>query len=134
MFDLELDEVPGAHAWSKSHNYWFDGMYEWSKSKLHHIPVAITDDTLDDLFHIAMIETGEGKTHAVIAYGQTIVWNPTPNHEVKDLSKLTYSLIFVNYNGLSVQNACRMSYINDWMDEAHTEMYHSIIKDIKHGQ
>ena len=133
MFDLELEEVPGAHAWAKSHDYWFAGMYEWSKKKLNHIPIAVTDDTLDDLFHIAMTETPEGQLHAVIAYGTKIVWDPTPTSEVEDLSNATYSLVFVPTGGLSVQKACLMSFVSDWAQEASKSIGEKLNKEIKNG-
>jgi hypothetical protein len=131
MFDLELEEVPGAHAWSKE-GYWFDGMYRWSKAMLKHTPIAVTDDTLDGLFHIAVVEA-DGVSHAVIAYGPDIVWDPNPTPTLTNLDTIDYSLVFVPFNGLSVQQACRLSYVNDWRDEALGTMRDNVLKDIQDG-
>ena len=110
LFELELDKVPGVHAWSKSHSYWYAGLDEWARSYLKHAPIAVVDDTLDGIFHIAVVER-EGVEHAVIARGQEIVWDPTPTGTDTLLGDVTYSLVFIYLGGLSVQHAREMDYI-----------------------
>ena len=136
MFDLEKSDVPGVHAWSKEDGDWFNGLYKWSKRELKHAVVAVVDDTLDDLFHIAVLRgEDEDYGHAVIAFGSTVVWDPNPieGQRATTLDKLDYSLVFIPLAGLSVQRACMLSWINDWRDMANKAMHKSIMEIINNG-
>jgi hypothetical protein len=109
MFDLILEDVPGVHAWSKK-GYWFDHFYEWSVKVLKHVPIAVTDDTLEDLYHIAVYENSKGVPHSVIAKCDDIIWDPSPNEKATEIEDTAYRIVFVQLGSLSVQQACRISH------------------------
>ena len=107
MFGLPMEQVPTVHKWSKEHSYWFAGMYEWVKSQ-GYIVTSIVDDTMDDLYHIAVIrEDGKSEyAHAVIAKGTDVVWDPSPQEKAVDLLDVhdwEYSLLFVKVQGKCLQ-------------------------------
>jgi hypothetical protein len=120
MFDMPLDSVPGVHAWGKK-GYWFDNFYEWSVKVLHHVPVAVTDDTLEDLYHIAVYETAKGVPHSVIAKCDTIIWDPTPNEKATEIEDTAYRILFVQLGSLSIQEACKISHEHWVKDDAENQ-------------
>ena len=114
MFDLKLEQVPTVQTWAKS-GYWFGGMLDYCTGELKHYPAVIEDDTLDNVFHIAVGETKKGVCHAVIARGMDVIWDPNPNVEEKMtvLNDYDYSVVFINMTGCSIQNSCNITYMND---------------------
>ena len=115
MFDLPLGVVPGVHEWGKL-GYWFDNFYNWSKEELGHVPIAVVDDTLEDLYYIAVLENSNNVPHAVIAKCMSVVWDPSPNDKITELDDTMYGILFVHVDGLCMQNACHISHM-EWIQE-----------------
>lgn len=123
MFDKELEDVETVHAWGKRYPNWFDGLYNYSMINLGHAPVSVVDDTLDDLFHIAIVRPKEGLPHCVIAKGMAVVWDPSPGDKLESLAEVDweYSILFVQVLGLCIQKSCQTSYSNWKLEEANAE-------------
>jgi hypothetical protein len=116
MFDMDLSKIPTVHEWSKSHNYWFDGMYTWSTLHMGHIPVSIVDDTLDDLFHIAVIRQEGKPAHSVVAKGTEVIWDPSGGEKIinlLDAAEWEYSIIFLCVGDNSMQSKLLKDYRNE---------------------
>ena len=113
IFDMDMHKVPTVHEWSKKHNYWFEGMYQWSTLHMGHIPVSIVDDTLDDLFHIAVVKREGRPSHAVVAKGTEVVWDPSPEEKVinlLDVMDWEYSILFISVKDDSIQHRMLKDY------------------------
>jgi hypothetical protein len=116
IFDKFMHEIPTVHEWSKQHSYWFKGFYNWSVLHMGHVPVAIVDDTLDDIFHIAIIRQEGTPSHAVVAKGTEVVWDPGAGEKVTDLldvSEWEYSIVFLSVADDSMQSRL----LKDYRDE-----------------
>ena len=124
MFDVELATVPHQQVWQSKHANWFDGFYNFMMIEHGQAPVAVVDDTLDDLFHIAVIRPFvEGVPHCVLAKGMDVVWDPNKNNKLESLAEVEweYSILFVQVSGLCLQKACQTSYIQWELEEANEE-------------
>lgn len=104
---LPLKDVPTVHAWTKSHGYWFTGMQEWLRGLKMDV-VAVTDDTLDEVFHIFV--STEGVAHSVLAQGDRVVWDPHPTKKITTLPTDGYSLLLLDMKGDVIQG--RLAAIN----------------------
>jgi hypothetical protein len=112
---MDLVKVPTVHEWSKKYSYWFEGLYNWSIIHKDHAPVSIVDDTLDDLFHIAVVKQEGKPSHAVVAKGIEVVWDPNPGEKVTDLLDVMdweYSILFVSLGETSMQSRLLKDYRN----------------------
>lgn len=117
MFSMPLAAVPTVHKWAKDDpaDYWFNGFYQWSSDVLGYIPVSIVDDTLDGLFHIAVIQERGKSFHAVVARGTEVVMDPNPKEEERvnnllDADKWEYSLLFIKSKGKCLQRKLEEDY------------------------
>lgn len=116
LFDRDLASIPTVHKWSKddSQGYWFNEFYKWSRDILGYTPVSIVDDTMDDLFHIAVIKESTTGSHAVIARGVEVLWDPNPKGKIVtnllDVAEWEYSLIFIKSKGKCVQARLEKEY------------------------
>lgn len=97
LFDMELEMIPDVDTFERDAEGkgWFDSFYNWSKLTLNHVPVAVTDDTLDDLLHIEVCETDKGVSHAVISKGCDLVYDPDGTYQVGPERKTEYRILFV---------------------------------------
>jgi len=111
LFDLELSDVPNVAEFGEK-GYWFDEFYEWCKEELKHIPIAVTDDTMDDLYNIEVYERPNGIAHAIICKGIDVVWDPLPEPIPDEIRTTEYKFAFVPIGGLTLQNACRISHVD----------------------
>jgi len=119
MFDKPLDDVPHVLDWKERYPNWYDGFHNFSLIFLNHVPVAVVDDTLDDLFHIAVFSEVGRLPHCVIAKGMDVVWDPHPSNKIASLADTEnweYSIVFVEVHGLTLQQACQASYVQ-WAKE-----------------
>ncbi len=100
LFDMSLDEVPDVDTFDRDADGkgWFHSFYEWSKTTLHHIPVSVTDDTLDDLIHIEVIENYMGVCHAIISKGENMLHDPDSAHNAGPERATDYRILFVPLN------------------------------------
>ena len=117
MFDMPMNAVPTVHSWSKNdpQNYWFNGFHTWAVDVLGYTPVSIVDDTLDELFHIAVIQERGHAFHAVVARGTEVLMDPVkiPSERVTnllDVESWEYSLIFIKSKGKCLQRKLEEDY------------------------
>lgn len=117
MFSMPLASVPTVHKWAKddAQNYWFNGFHNWSSEILGYTPVSIVDDTLDGLFHIAVIQEKKGYFHAVVARGTEVIMDPHPDPSKRaknllDVDNWEYSLLFIKSKGKCLQRKLEEDY------------------------
>ena len=107
LFNMELGTVPDIQEFSidatqRNLNQWYDSFYEWIRSALAHTPVVIMedslDDTLDDLYNIAVYENAKGITHCSIFKGLELIWDPAMGANAPDKVEPIYRIIFIANN------------------------------------
>ena len=136
IFDMKMEHVPGVHKWSKESDYWFKGFYAWSTMVLGYTPIAVVDDTLDDIFHIAVTREGDAGAHAVIARGTEVVWDPNPNQKEKivnllDAAEWEYSLVFIKSKGKTRSNLRNYFFILCFQPTTGTIMFKRFKSNVK---
>ncbi len=99
ILDLPLEHVPYIETLGLSPGGWFKGLYDWCKTLQNHVPIAVFDNTLDDLIHIEVVKTLKGVTHAVISKGTTVLHDPDSTAEYPKERKTEYRILFVPLTG-----------------------------------
>ena len=115
VFGLPLGSVPTVHKWSKENSYWFDGLVEWVRTQGYET-VSIVDDTLDGLYHIAVIRESGKSAHAVVCKGTNVIWDPAPTNKITNLldeGEWEYSLLFVKVVGKCLQSRLEQELTNE---------------------